>query len=265
MFKLKTYDLSDINTDNALIDMLYNIFKLTLNPALTRLEFNRYFFSQHPDTMEVTFIWKDNNLAGFCTSAAYPRKLNGKKIVILRSAFGLLDEYKNGRFPLHGLFYKYIRYKLRHPFTAVYVAGFMANPLMYAMICKYTLTCYPRRNKPAPPHIIDFKNSLLESMNLLKKEEQPFVLKIHFQVKFKDADLQRFESSMDKDVNYFMSINPGYTNQMGVLVLIPVTFFNMSFTLFRYLTRKIRKALRPVMSRPLKTVFRGIKQRSEAA
>ncbi|MEO8403774.1 MAG: hypothetical protein ABI480_04245 [Chitinophagaceae bacterium] len=240
MFNLKNYDLSDINPDKNLLDVLFEIFRLTLNPSLTKREFMLYYFGQYPDSFDMTFIYKENNLAGFCTSAAYPRRVNGKKIVILRSAFGLLDTYKKGKFPLQGLFFKYMRYKLRHLFTPVYVAGFMANPLMYAMICKYTLKCYPRRNDNTPEKILAFKNDLLKSMNLDKKEVNPFVLKIHFQVKFKETDIDRFVKSTDKDVQYFLSINPGYNDQMGVLVLVPVTLPNMTYTFFRYLLRKVR-------------------------
>ena len=89
-----------------------------------------------------------------------------------------------------------------------------------------------------------FKNDLLESMHLDKKEVAPFVVKIHFQVKFKETDIARFEASQDEDVRYFLSINPGYREQMGVLVLVPVTIGNMCYTLMRYLTRGARKAWR---------------------
>lgn len=241
MFTLKNYDLSDVNSIGSISESLYEIFKLTLNPDLTTREFRQYLFGQHPDNLEISFIYSGDNLAGFCTSAAYPRKVRGKKVVILRSAFGLLDTYKNGKFPLHGLFYKYMRYKLKHLFTPVYVAGFMANPLMYAMICKYTLTCYPRRNNAASPEVLEFADDLLDSMNLIRKKVAPFVLKIHFQVKFKPLDVERFEASTDKDVQYFLNINPGYREQMGVMVLVPVTIPNMIYTFVRYLFRKIRK------------------------
>lgn len=244
MFTLKNYDLSDVNSIGSISENLYEIFKLTLNPDLTLREFRQYLFGQHPDNLEISFIYSGDHLAGFCTSAAYPRKLRGKKVVILRSAFGLLDTYKNGRFPLQGLFYKYMRYKLKHLFTPVYVAGFMANPLMYAMICKYTLTCYPRYNKPASARIRGFASDLLASMHLTRKQVAPFVLKIHFQVKFKQADIERFEASTDKNVQYFLSINPGYRQQMGVLVLVPVTIPNMAYTLLRYLFRKLRKRVK---------------------
>jgi hypothetical protein len=241
MFNLEHYDLSDINTDNSPLNKLYEIFKQTLNPDLTPREFSQYLFGQHPERMELTFINQGEELAGFCTAAAYPRKVNGKKVVILRSAFGLLDRFKNGRFPLQGLFFKYIRYKLAHPFTSVYVAGFMANPLMYAMICKYTLRCYPRRNITIPPKVLHFKKSLVQSMRLDRKEVAPFVMKIHFQVRFKKEDLDRINSSRDKDVAYFLSINPGFQDQIGVMVLIPVTFSNMLYTLARYCYRKVVK------------------------
>lgn len=250
MFTLRNYDLSDVNSSPSSLDVLFGIFKSTLNPDLTEREFNQYLFGCHPDSFEMSFIYKEQQLAGFATSAAYPRKVNGKKVVILRSAFGILDEYKNGKFPLHSLFYKYMRYKFTHLFTPVYVAGFMANPLMYAMICKYTLRCYPNRQQMNPPEkLLLFKDDLLASMRLKRKEVAPFVLKIHFQVKFREKDIQRFEESQDPDVKYYLSINPRYQEQYGVLVLVPVTLPNMAYTYFRYCWRSVQKGIGSVFAK----------------
>ncbi len=251
MFTMVHFNLSDINGINSIMTDLFKLFKMTLNPDLTYREFHQYFFGIHPERLEISFIYKDNEIAGFCTSGAYPKKVKGKKVVILRSAFGLLDQYKKGKFPLHGLFYKYMRYKLTHLFTKVYVTGFMANPLMYAMICKYTLQCYPRRNQEVSAEMTSFADNLLESMNLLRKKVNPFVVKIHFQVKFKKQDIERFENSEDEDVRFFLNINPGYNNQEGVLVLVPVTLQNMIYAFIRYLLRGIRKKI-DGLSRPAK-------------
>ncbi len=240
---LVTFGLSDINSEPHSLDRLYEIFKLTLNPDLTTREFNQYIWGIHPESFEISFLYEQSELAGFCTAGAYPLKVNNKKVVVFRSAFGLLDKYKKGKFPLNSLFYKYMRYKLMHPFTAVYVTGFMANPLMYAMICKYTYKCYPRRNRVTTRRIIEFKKDLLNSMRLSKKEINPFVLKIHFQVRFKVTDIERFETSENEDVKYFLSINPQYKEKTGVLVLIPVTASNMAYNFCCYIIRKMKKSL----------------------
>lgn len=240
MFKLEKLYLSDVNSDPGSLDRLFEIFKQTLNPDLSQREFHAYLFGQHPDHFAATLISKDGDLAGFCTVMAYPRRLRKKKVVILRSAFGLKDQYKKGKFPLHRMFFEYMGYKLRHPFTSVWVAGFMANPLMYAMICKYTLTCFPRRNQKLNSKVVRFADDLMDSMNLTKRKQDSFVLKIHFQVKFKSSDIERFESSEDADVKYFLSINPGYREQMGVMVLVPVSFSNIAYTFVRYIPRVMK-------------------------
>ena len=247
MFTIKNFDLSDVNTSPHSLEILYGIFRSTLNPDLTEDEFNQYLFGCHPDSFEMSFIYREDALAGFATSAAYPRKIEGKKVIILRSAFGLLDDYKNGKFPLQSLFFKYVRYKLKHLFTPVYVAGFMANPLMYAMICKYTLKCYPRKNREHCPKILAFKNDLLSSMKLSGDETPPFVLKIHFQVKFKAADVERINNSQNPDVAYYLSINPYYRDQYGVLVLVPVTIPNMAYTMMMYLWRPVKKLFKKIL------------------
>jgi len=241
MFTIKNFDLSDVNTSPHSLEILYGIFQNTLNPDLTEEEFTQYLFGLHPDSFDISFIYREDELAGFATAAAYPRKVDGKKVVILRSAFGLLDSHKNGKFPLQSLFFKYILYKLKHLFTPVYVAGFMANPLMYAMICKYTLQCYPRSNRKNPGKILALKNELLKAMQLPGDEKDSFVLKIHFEVKFKPSDIDRINQSQNPDVAYFLSINPRFREQYGVLVLVPVTIPNMAYTIIMYLCRPLKK------------------------
>ena len=102
--------------------------------------------------------------------------------------------------------------------------------------------------------MISFKNDILKAMRLTRKEIDPFVLKIHFQVQFKDADVQRFESSGDKDVKYFLSINPQYREKVGVLVLVPVTLSNMLFTFFRWQFRKTRKMVKNIFRKGDKVI-----------
>ena len=240
MFRFEHFDLCDINGSPDTLNRLYFILKETVSRDLTLEEFGQYLFGLHPDWLAISFISKEDDLVGFCTAAAYPQRCNGKKVVILRSAFGLREDQKKGNFPLQGLFYKYMRYKLRHLFTPVYVAGFMANPLMYAMICKYTLWCYPRHGQSVPPAICTLKDHLLHTENL-KEAETPFVLKIQFPVRFSLNDKKRFVESRDKHVQHFLSINPGYQQQQGVLVIVPVTLLNMAFTLARHLYRRVAK------------------------
>jgi hypothetical protein len=78
-------------------------------------------------------------------------------------------------------------------------------------------------------------------MKLSGDETTPFVLKIHFQVKFKSSDIDRINNSQNPDVAYYLSINPYYRDQYGVLVLVPVTIPNMAYTMLMYLCRPVKK------------------------
>lgn len=81
-------------------------------------------------------------------------------------------------------------------------------------------------------------------MKLKRKEINPFVVKIHFQVKLTDADLKRIQQSKNLHVQYYLAINPGFTDQYGVVVLVPVTFINIVYTLLKFLFKVVRKKCR---------------------
>ncbi len=243
MFRFKNFTLSDVNASDTPMQLLYEIFRKTLNPLLSWREFRQYYFSQHPAEMDFTLLYNQGEPVGFFSAAFYPRTMNGKKVMICRSALGLLKSGQSSRFPLGKLFSTFMRFKVQHPLTPLYITGFMANPIMYAMICKYTLTVYPRRDKAVPDAILQFKKELLEGMGLEKKETSPFVLKIHFQVQFSAAEISRFENSTNPDAKYYRQINPDYCHQTGVLVILPVHYLNILYTCFRYGLKRVRKLM----------------------
>ena len=234
MFREEQFVISDLNSSDRPLTLLKDIFRRTLKKDISDRAFYQYYFSQHPDQLDVTLLYDGSELVGFCSAAFYPRKIEGEKVIICRSALGLLKSVPKGQFPLHRLFAKYIAYKLRHPFTPVFITGFMANPLMYAMICKYTREVYPKKNVAIPPRIETFKSALMEQMRLSKSEIRPFVMKIHFQVQFTEAEKQSFRENPNPDVQHFLSINPGFDDQYGVLVLLPVSYSNMLYTVCKY-------------------------------
>ncbi|MBL7749301.1 MAG: hypothetical protein JNM19_17815 [Chitinophagaceae bacterium] len=251
MFTMQHFGLGDINAGNTSLQQLYEIFKCTLNPDLTEDEFNSYLFGQHPESLEISYIYKDKELAGFCTGTAYPLTISKKRITVLRSAFGLREDYREGNFPLQGLFFKYIRRKLKAPFSPMYVAGFMANPLMYAMICRYSLNCYPRPGKKIPAAIFALKHELTRSLPPQSTGSHPFVMRIHFQVALLKSDISRIHQSKDPYVKYFTEINPHYQQQHGVLVLVPVSWLNILYTTARYLFRRLKKMASQQKSRKI--------------
>ena len=241
--------IKDCSAENAEFITLYNIFKLSLKPGMLFREFKAYYCSAKLDYIDATFIWVDNVIAGFCSAAFYTTFINGKACTIGRAATGILENYRGHTLPKWKLYKKYIAYWCKHPLRQFILSAYVANPLIYAMICKYTGVAYPKEMTSPTPAIINIKNELLRSQNLKSKEDPEFVVEIHFCVSISDKEQERIFKSSNSNVKYFLKINPKFTRQHGVLVIIPVNLKNIAMSSWKFLYYNNAKMLSNLSNR----------------
>jgi hypothetical protein len=244
MYYLDHFRLEEIDASNLCCQALYDIFCKTLKPEMSFREFRSYYQNEALERIEGFLIKKDGVVIGFCTAAFYHLVVKGKHYVIGRSAVGIIEAERHKRLPVWSLFAKFIIYKRRHPFYRLVMTGYIANPIIYAMLCKYVGIVYPREGQAVSDEILSFKNELLRKSGLLKSERHPFVLRIHFSVKLLAGDVERIMSSVSSHVRYFLQINPLFREQYGVMVIIPVTWYNILLSVYNYVIDRCRKWVR---------------------
>ena len=244
---------------------LYHIFRATLKPDLSFREFKAYYYSAKLEYIDVTFILagdregqgdRGSRIIGFCSAAFYSADAASSKTaaggskadagrsktVIGRAATGILEAYRGRALPKWRLYCKYIRYWGRHPFRSIILSAYVANPLIYAMICKYTGIAYPHPATPVPAAIIRLKDELLRGQRIVIPADNTFVVPIHFSVALGEKERQRINTSRDPSVGYFVKINPKFLQRHGVLVIIPVNLKNILWSSWKFL---YYKTLRP--------------------
>lgn len=249
MLTLRHVALSNFDEPNTTLHELYAIFAATLNPDLSYREFRFFYFRHKPHRMDITFLQDGNKVAGFICVTFYKHTLDGKTYTICRGAAGIREGYRGGSLPSWQLCWHYIRYRLMHPTEKMYITGYMANPILYSMICRYTHKVYPKAGVPVPQHIHDLRDKLLQFYGMTKKVIRPFVLRIHFQVHLSDKDKQRIFTSTDKNVLFYLNLNPDFQQQAGVMTIVPVTWYNISVS-----------AIRALLVKPLQKFFKGKKR-----
>ncbi|MBE7170169.1 MAG: hypothetical protein INR73_06245 [Williamsia sp.] len=206
---------------------LYAIFTATLYPGMSFRKFRAFYYSKSLDYIDVTFMYSAGRQIGFYAAAFYRTTISDRPVVIGRAATGVLPGERGGKLPVWSLYAKYMRYKLRHPLAGILLTAYVANPLVYAMICKYTGIVYPRLSVDVNGEIIGLKDSILQHGNLKERELSPFVVKIHFKVQLGEDIIRRSLESNNVFVRYYLSINPHFQEQNGVLTIVPVTWENV--------------------------------------
>ena len=230
-----------------LFQRLYWIFKETLYPAMTYEKFVKFYTGSKPHYMQITFLTEAGEDIGFFTCAYSHMQLMDRRSTVCRVAIGILKEHHGGKMPFGALCRRIISYKFRHPFTPVYMVAYLANPLVYATIAKYTAEHWPARNKATPQVICDLKENILRESKMQNIEVRDFVLKIHFPVSLSEALIKRIFGSKNPDVKFYLERNPEFTKQMGLMTIVPVRWFNVF--------ANIHKAM---VARPLKKTGMGL-------
>ena len=227
--------ITDCSGENPDFRCLFHIFRSTLKPDISFREFTAYYYSARLEYIDLTLILLDRKTIGFCSAAFYSTLIDGKKTIIGRAATGILEEYRGHTLPKWKLYMKYIRYWTGHPFRNILLSAYVANPLIYAMICKYTGIAWPRVSAEPPASLVALKDELLRSQHLHRKEGPAFVVQIHFCVVIGDKELERIYNSNDPHIAYFLKINPKFRQQHGVVVIIPVNGKNIILSSMRFL------------------------------
>ena len=234
--------IRDCSEQNEDFKTLFNIFRQTLKPDMRFREFKAYYTSARLERIDVTFILIDEKIIGFCSAAFYNAFINGKQYTIGRAATGILENYRsNNVLPKWKLYKKYMQHWVKHPIRPFMLTAYVANPLIYAMICKYTGIAYPKHSSTPPDNIVDVKNELLRSQNLASKEDPAFVVEIHFCVSIGEKEEERIFKSENRDVKYYLKINPKFRQQHGVLVIIPVSLKNITLSSSRFIYHRMHK------------------------
>jgi hypothetical protein len=191
--------------------------------------------------IDVTFIEEGNEVVGFCTAAFYKLETKFKTFIVGRAAIGILSSHQGGALPIKTLFHKFIRYKCQHPAANLVLTGYIANPLVYDMICRYTGWAYPKGGQTLPSNLATFHEAVIKSQVKPIDGKNSMVAKLHFHVHQGKKVMQRVLNSTSKYVKDYLQMNPDYDGKYGLVVLVPVTWANIFLSLIKLYKRSLRK------------------------
>ena len=210
--------------------LLYGIFRDTISPGMSFTAFDAYYNSSSLQYIDITFSYCEGALAGFCSAAFYTMNVNSKAIALGRVATGIREEYRGKGLPKWKLFMKYAQYKMKHPFTSLLLSVYVMNPILYAMICKYTAQVWPKKSINVPHHIAQVKNEIIKNSDVVLNEEEPFLVKINFTVAAGKKMVEAVLKSKNKHIRYFLGLNKYFPGPYGIVVIIPFTWRNIIFS-----------------------------------
>ena len=122
--------------------------------------------------------------------------------------------------------------KLSYPFTPVYYLGTLVHTSSYHLFCKYFPRLYPHPDIEMPTDGQEIARVLIESFpDPAVLPTDPFVRDVGW-VTIETPQEKHLNDQIDPpDVQFFKSRNPGYSRGHGLVVLVPMTFGNLTMAL----------------------------------
>jgi hypothetical protein len=194
---------------------------------------------------KIALFLNKKKIIGFC-GIRYERLKKIIKANVSTIYYGqmFIDKQFRGKFLIQkiGLMLA-VKYKLMHPQTKLFMWGDTIGYKAYLLIIKSFPEAYPSPNYPTTPEIKrvrDFLGRKYYSHNYNK--ELGVVYKN--QNRIKDADAKIKSSDTENPlIRYYTHINKHHKRGDGILVIIPVTFKNVTYTMMKYMRLKLKSII----------------------
>lgn len=173
---------------------------------------------------------------GYCAFHLYRKTISGSEFAILRAEAGLLPAYRG-----HGVTYylgmvEALRYKLRHPFDRLYYLGMLVHPSSYHLACKYFWRIFPTPQKVIPVGTRKLMLDMADAFEVPVVAGTAGMVREIGWITRDTAQDKRLLAEIDlPDERFFRTQNPGYGQGQGLVVLIPLSIWNLTASFLRYL------------------------------
>jgi len=225
---------------HALSHQLYSVHQ-KIFAGVSAEEFNRHVIEPPAEATSIQlYCAADQSVIGYCAVHRYRRQVHGRNTIVLRAAAGLVPEHR-GRCATYGFgIVRALHETLCHPFTPVYYLGTLVHTSSYHLFCKYFPRVYPHPQIETPADIQDVARELIESFpDQAVVPDDPFVRDVGWVTIETPQEKHLTERVDTPDVQYFKFRNPSFSRGHGLVVLIPLTFLNLTGALLSRLHERV--------------------------
>ena len=187
---------------------------------------------------------KQDEWVGFCAVHRYSFLVDNRKLAVFRAQAGILRSYRGRSMTLWFGFSEAIKYHLQHPFRSVYYFGGFLHPSVLYLFSRYIHEFYPRPDIAIPEKTRRLMFVLADRFRMQPVAGQHELVR-HFGARTLESqeDREYWQKNQNPTVKFYIATNPGYADGNALLALMPLTFYNISVSLFYFLKSKLRRML----------------------
>jgi hypothetical protein len=215
-----------------LVERLYSVHKRIFSGVSVE-EFRSHVVEPPAETTVIqTYAMRDGEFVGYCAFHCFRREVRGQNAIVLRAEAGLIPEFRGrGATYAFGMMHAAAE-MLRHPFTPVYYLGTLVHPSSYHLFCKYFPKLFPHPGYTTSQDLKDVAYKLIQSFpDPPVTADDPFIRDVGW-VTIETPQEQALTAACDRrDLQFFRKRNPGYPKGHGLVVVVPITFANITVAL----------------------------------
>ncbi len=198
-----------------------------------------------PDVIKVrVFRNKEGKMVGYMKVIIDFGEYKGRKFAGFNSQAGFLRAYRGSSTTVLDGLKSMISFKLRHPSWDVYYCGIMVHPSSYSLFAKYGVEYWPRYDKPTPPEqeqrMIEIAR-LYSGDELVYNKEYPLTRMYYVGTHTLPQEQEYWKNSDKPTVQYFLKVNPRYTEGAGVFLWITMDLKFIRSAFMKFMGESIRK------------------------
>ncbi|MGF1727698.1 hypothetical protein [Photobacterium nomapromontoriensis] len=200
--------------------------------------YEKYFLQPDAFERKLKLIYCDNELVGYCLLTFKRLVLNGQSTIIVGASAGFLPEQRHGNQTVMFSIVEAAKCYLKHPKTAIYYADTMISPAMYRVMAKLVAEIYPNPERRISPESAPILQYLQQTAMVREDHWHPHLCFVNRYVNYTSDDIERLTNSEKLDIQYYLSINPKFTEGYGIVTVIPVNIKNIFGTMMNYLRQR---------------------------
>lgn len=215
------------------LSLAKKVFKNAHKEVFNGVTFREFYYAVFiPPTVQTKiriYILK-NNVIGYSTFQLYKIKKSKLHCYVIMTEV-CSKETAHHINPIHFFVKEAAKFIFLNPFAIVFMVDTLMSPIIYKKLCHTAFEIYPVYNKEVPSKLTKLCRIMAKIFHWNFKSYGKYIIRrLSWRVKNKYV-LQ--DKSFDPNKEYFSSILPDFELGKGLVIIIPVTLFNIIATLIK--------------------------------
>lgn len=179
-----------------------------------------------PDALRTRIeVYRDERgqALGYTAVHVYERTLYGRPVLVVRMETGVHPCLRASGVSMPFSIDQLIRCRLDYPEAEIYYLGCLVSPASFLLFHKCAPISWPHPELDTPAETEALMCQLADTFGLAQADaDRPLVRDIGWRLCETDEDIDRFQRSRRRPVQFYLEQNPDYTSGKGLLFLVPM-------------------------------------------